>query len=82
MENDVKEVITLPLKDIGVEVIDVRDGVEDNEKTLFIVIDSKEGVTISLCEKATKIINPLLDTLKYDFDSYVIDVSSKGIENE
>ena len=63
----------------NIKVDNIYFGEEDEEKTLFIVIDSDETVDSNLCVKAMKIVNPILDSLDINLDDYVIDVCSKGV---
>ena len=80
MENKIKEAIEESLLKEGIRVDKVYEGVEDGEKTLFIVIDSDETVDSNMCVKAMKIVNPIIDNLDLSLDDYVIDVCSKGVE--
>lgn len=74
MEKEIEELIRKPLLDESIELIDVKWGEEDNEKTLFVTIDCDD---VSTCEKATRIINPIIDNINIDFP-YTLDVGSKG----
>jgi len=80
MENKIKEAIESELLKENIKVEKVYEGVEDGEKTLFIVIDSEDIVDSNLCVKAMKIVNPILEKIDIDLDDYVIDVCSKGVE--
>lgn len=80
MENKIKEAIEESLLKEGIRVDKVYEGVEDGEKTLFIVIDSDDTVDSNMCVKAMKIVNPIIDNLDLNLDDYVIDVCSKGVE--
>lgn len=78
MEKQIKDAITSILKKENIKLVDVRLGYEDNVKTLFIVIDSKDGVDTDLCEEVIKMIDPIIDSLNLDLENYVLDVCSKG----
>ena len=80
MENKIKEAIESELLKENIKVEKVYEGVEDGEKTLFIVIDSEYIVDSNLCVKAMKIVNPIINNLDLNLDDYVIDVCSKGVE--
>lgn len=84
MKEEILNVITEPLSEIGVKVSEVKFEKEDGVDTLFITITSDSVVDTDLCEKASKIISPLLDTLDIkELDSeYVLDVGSEGSINE
>ena len=78
MENKIREAIESELLKENIKIDNIYEGVEDGEKTLFIVIDSEMTVDSNLCVKAMKIVNPILDNLDINLDDYVIDVCSKG----
>lgn len=82
MEKEIYDAIISKLNDAGIELLDVRFGEEDGEKTLFVTIDSENGVDTNLCVKATKIVSPIIDELNLDIEDYVLDVGSKGVSNE
>ena len=76
MEEKVYNAIKAPLNEENIELVGVRFGEEDGEKTLFVTIDSENGVDLDLCVKATHIVNPIIDgldlesnieTIKYSF---------------
>lgn len=78
MEHIIKEAIIEPLKNEKIDLLNVYLGVEDNQKTLFITIDSKDGVDNNLCQKAMKIVKPIIDELNLNLKEYILDVGSKG----
>ncbi len=76
MEKEIFNSIKDDLEKEDIKLINVSLGVEDNTKTLFITIDSENGVNTDLCVKATKIVNPIIDKLDLDLSNYVLDVGS------
>jgi len=82
MESKIKDAIVGALNEQNIELLDVYFGEEDGEKTLFVVIDSENGVDVELCVKATKLINPIIDSLDLPFGNYVLDVGSKGVSED
>ncbi len=80
MEEEVFNAIKSPLEEKGIELVGVRLGEEDGEKTLFVTIDKEGGVDIDLCVEATHIVDPIIDSLDLDLEEYVLDVGSKGVE--
>jgi len=82
MEDKIKEAIKEPLEKEDIILLEVALGEEDGEKTLFVKIDSLNGVDTSLCVKATKIVNPIIDSLNLDISDYILDVGSKGVVEE
>jgi len=82
VENKIAQAIKEPLEKENIELVGVHFGEEDGQKTLFVTIDSENGVDIDLCVKATHIVNPIIDLLDLDIEDYVLDVGSKGVEDE
>ncbi len=82
MENKVFDAIKEPLEKENIKLLGVHLGEEDGQKTLFITIDSDNGVDIDLCVKATHIVDPIIDNLDIDLEDYVLDVGSKGVKDE
>lgn len=70
------------LDEINVRVYDVSLEKEDNIDTLFIKLDSDNVVDTDLCEKASKIISPIIDELDLGPEDYVLDICSKGEYDE
>ncbi len=82
MENKIFEAIKEPLEKENIKLVGVHFGQEDGQKTLFVTIDSDNGVDIDLCVKATHIVDPIIDNLDLEIEDYVLDVGSKGVSNE
>lgn len=83
MEQRIFDAIKEPLENENITLVGVHFGEEDGEKTLFVTIDDENGVDIELCVKATKIVDPIIDSLDLEIEDYVLDVGSKGVsENE
>lgn len=74
----VKQLILEPLKEEGISIYEITYQKEDGNYFLRIVIDTKEGVDLDTCIKATNIINPILDSNNLEIDNYILDVCSKG----
>ena len=83
MEEKVANALRDALLKENIELVGVRLGEEDGQKTLFVTIDSENGVDMDLCVKATHIVNPIIDDLDLELEDYILDVGSKGVsENE
>ena len=82
MEKKIEDAIRESLEKENIKLLGVHLGVEDNQKTLFVTIDSENGVDIDLCVKATHIVDPIIDSLDLDLEDYVLDVGSKGVKDE
>mgnify|MGYP004481746817 CR=1 FL=1 len=81
MKEKIIDAIKEPLEEIDVKVYDISLEKEDNIDTLFIRLDG-ELVDTDLCEKASKIISPIIDELDLGLDDYVLDICSKGEYDE
>ncbi len=82
MEERVADAIRDELNKENIELVGVHFGEEDGQKTLFVTIDSENGVDIDLCVKATHIVDPIIDGLDLEIEDYVLDVGSKGVSIE
>lgn len=74
----VKELIKKPLNKEEIEIVEVTYEKEDGNYFLRIIIDTKTGVDLDTCIKATNIINPILDSHNLEIENYILDVCSKG----
>ena len=82
MEEKIYNAIKEPLEKEKIELLGVRFGEEDGEKTLFVTIDNPDGkVDIDFCVKATHIVDPIIDGLELEIEDYVLDVGSKGVSD-
>jgi len=72
------------LDSLEVFIDDVYIVTENNEKTLTIVLDSKNMIDLKTVVKATRILNPIIDKLDLIKENYTLDVyaKEKGEENE
>ncbi len=82
MEQKIFDAIKEPLENEKIELVGVHFGEEDGQKTLFVTIDSENGVDIDLCVKATHIVDPIIEGLNLEIEDYVLDVGSKGVKDE
>ena len=82
MEEKISNAIKTPLNENNIELVGVHFGEEDGQKTLFVTIDSENGVDIDLCVKATHIVDPIIDGLDLEIEDYVLDVGSKGVSED
>lgn len=82
MEEKIFDAVKAPLEAENIKLVGVHFGEEDGEKTLFVTIDSENGVDIDLCVKATHIVDPIIESLNLELEDYVLDVGSKGVSLE
>lgn len=82
MEEKIADAIRDELANENIELVGVHFGVEDGQDTLFVTIDSENGVDVDLCVKATGIVDPIIDSLDLDIENYILDVGSKGVSEK
>lgn len=80
MKQKLLNALEKPLEEIGVKIYDISFEKEDDVDTLFIKLDGE--VDTDTCAKASEIINPIVDELNLIDNEYVLDICSKGVENE
>jgi ribosome maturation factor RimP len=78
----VREIIAPTADDMGYYLWDVEFVKEGADKHLRITIDNEEGINIEDCEKFHRAIDPILDEVDPISESYILEVSSPGIERE
>ena len=78
----VKQLISPLAEEMGFYLWDVEFVKEGADKYLRITIDNEEGITIIDCENFHRAIDPLLDEADPISESYILEVSSPGIERE
>lgn len=82
MEEKVLNAIKEPLLKEKIMVDDIFLEKENGSVALTIVVDA-EVVDMNMCVKATEIINPIIDELDLDLESYELRVAGKvSEENE
>lgn len=78
----VREIIAPVADELGYYIWDVEFVKEGADKHLRITIDNEEGITIEDCEKFHRAIDAPLDEADPIAESYILEVSSPGIERE
>ena len=78
----VRALIETPAKELGYMLWNVEYVKEGADMILRVTIDKDEGITIDDCERMTRAIDPLLDEADPIEESYLLEVSSPGIERE
>ena len=73
----VRELIEEPIKNAGYILDEVLYVKEDGNYFLRVVIDKNGIIDIEDCVTVTRLIDPILDTVDYITDSYILDVCSK-----
>ena len=84
MEEKIKNLIEGEVNKLGISIDSVTYEKEGSNYFLRIVIDRDKIIDIDTCVEVTNVINPLLDSVDYIDDSYILDVSTKekGDNNE
>jgi len=80
MESKIKGLIEEAMASIGLSVCKVEYLKENNEWYLRIYLDKEGGVDLDTCVEATNLINPIIDEADPIKGSYILEVSSKGVE--
>lgn len=75
--NNVKKLIEEGIKTAGYILDDVLYLKEDGNYFLRVIIDKNGVIDVEDCVTVTHIIDPILDTVDYITDSYILDVCSK-----
>lgn len=78
----VRDIIAPVADELGYYIWDVEFVKEGADKHLRITIDNEEGITIEDCEKFHRAIDAPLDEADPIAESYILEVSSPGIERE
>lgn len=73
----VRGLIEEPVLKEGYTIDDVLYVKEENNFFLRIIIDKSGIIDLDDCVKVTHIVDPLLDSVDYITDSYILDVCSK-----
>ena len=82
MERKIFDAIKEPLEKENIKLVGVHFGQEDGQETLFVTIDSENGVDLDLCVEATHIVDPIIDSLDLEIEDYVLDVGSTGVSED
>lgn len=78
----VRELVTPVADEMGFYIWDVEFVKEGADKYLRITLDNEEGININDCENFHRAIDPVLDEADPISESYILEVSSPGIERE
>lgn len=74
---EIKQLITKPLLEIGLEIDSVELIKEGSTDYLRITIDREEPVDLDACVNATHVINEILDEADPIEEKYILEVCSK-----
>ena len=77
MVEQVRNLIEEKINNLGYILDEVLYINEDGVNFLRVVIDKNGIIDVEDCVTVTRIVDPLLDTVDYITDSYILDVCSK-----
>ena len=77
MEEKIRELISKDVNEMGITIDSIKYEKEGSNYFLRIVIDRDEAIDIDTCVDVTNVINPLLDSVDFIKESYILDVSTK-----
>lgn len=80
LTKEIEDLIKEPLKEMGYFLISVKLKKIEGKKVLEITIDKDEGISLKDCEKASKLIEKILDEKDLIQERYYLAVYSKGFE--
>ncbi len=79
-EDKISKIAEPIIKALGFELVDVEYIKRGNDRQLIIYIDKPGGVDLDSCEKASRLIEAELDRLDPIEESYILCVSSPGLD--
>jgi ribosome maturation factor RimP len=79
LKEKVRELIEETIEDLGYKLVDIVLGSENGRFALIIKIDKEGGVNVEDCAKVSRVIDPILEEADLIEKSWVLIVSSPGI---
>ena len=80
IEKSIEELTAQTILEQGYELIDVEMNKTGGAIELILYIDGEKGVDLDACEKVSRAIDPIIEKADLISDSYMLCVSSPGIE--
>jgi ribosome maturation factor RimP len=77
-----KDIIRNSLEGTKYYLYDVIDQTQTSSKTLTILIDHKDGITLDDCSEVSNLISEPLDQFEGLQDEYMLEIASAGAEHE
>ena len=78
-ENNIVNLLSEPLKIEGFDLIEVKVGMLNSQKTIQLYIDSQNGIQIDDCVNVNQITKNIFGKTNKYYKDYVLEVSSPGI---
>ncbi|MDR2191992.1 MAG: ribosome maturation factor RimP [Endomicrobium sp.] len=76
---EIIKLLSKPAQESGFEIADAQYVKENGSMVARIFIDKENGVSLDDCEKASRIFSDILDARNLLPDSYILEVSSPGL---
>jgi ribosome maturation factor RimP len=80
LKDKIIELIESPLKNDGVELVDVKLSKYKNNTTLRLFVYSKNGTKLEECARISRFVGDLIDDTDYFESGYLLEVSSPGLD--
>lgn len=80
LKDKIIELIEYPLKNDGVELVDVKLSKYKNNTTLRLFVYSKNGTTLDECARISRFVGNLIDGTDYFESGYLLEISSPGLD--
>ena len=78
-EQKIISLLSQPLKIVGFDLIEVKVGITNAQKTIQLYIDSPNGIQLDDCVHVNQITKSIFGKTKQNYKDYVLEVSSPGI---
>lgn len=82
LKEKIRSLIQEPIENMGYQLKNIEFGSENGRFALIIKIDKENGVSVEDCAQVSRTIDPILEAEDLIKESWVLIVSSPGIENE
>jgi ribosome maturation factor RimP len=76
---EIENLLFKPAVEAGFEIVDAEYVKENGSMIARIFIDKENGISLDDCEKASRLFSDILDAAELIPDSYVLEVSSPGL---
>jgi ribosome maturation factor RimP len=81
LKEKIREIVEPIIVDLGYKLENVSFGSESGRFALIIKINKEGGVSVEDCAKVSRAIDPILEEANLIKESWVLIVSSPGVEN-
>ena len=78
-ERKIISILSEPLKVAGFDLIEVKVGMQNAQKTIQLYIDCQDYIQLEDCVKVNKITKNIFGNINQQYNGYALEVSSPGI---